>query len=356
MMIEVKHLRLIDTVAKVGSLNKAADELCLTQSALSHQLKELESRLGVQVFYRDKNQLHFTPEGKELRDEGASILQKFEHLERRIQEISKNQLSRYVHGYSEAESKRLNDQAKTMSELLHYDSVWDNGSLILEVGCGVGAQTKIICTKNPKAEFIAIDLSEKSLLKAQETITTLSIENVKFEQADIYKLPFQNGHFDHICVCFVLEHLDKPEAALSEIKRVLKKEGTLTVIEGDHGSTYFFPDSKAAQKAIQSQVILQEKNGGNANIGRQLFPLLNKLAFKEIMVNPRQVYVDASKPEMVEGFIKNTFTAMIQGIKEEAVAKKVISEVEINHGIADLLRTANEGTFCYTFFKAIAIK
>ena len=72
-MIEVKHLRLIETVAKVGSLNKAADELCLTQSALSHQLKELETKLGVEVFYRVKNQLYFTPEGKELRDASSSI-------------------------------------------------------------------------------------------------------------------------------------------------------------------------------------------------------------------------------------------------------------------------------------------
>jgi len=355
-MIEVKHLRLIDTVSKLGSLNKAANELCLTQSALSHQLKELESRLGVQVFYRSKNQLHFTPEGKELRDEGASILLKFEHLEKRIKEISQRQLNRYVHGYSEAESKRLNDQAKTMSELLHYDSVWENGSLILEVGCGVGAQTKIISLKNPKAEFVAIDLSEKSLIKAQETIESLGIENVKFKQADIYDLPFTSERFDHIFVCFVLEHLDKPEQALKEIKRVLKKEGTLTVIEGDHGSTYFFPDSKVAQKAVQAQVTLQAQNGGNANIGRQLFPLLNKLEFKEIKVNPRQVYVDASKPEMVEGFIKNTFTAMIQGVREEAIAKKVISKADMDNGIEDLFRTAEGGTFCYTFFKAIAIK
>ena len=59
---------------------------------------------------------------------------------------------------------------------------------------------------------------------------------------------------------------------------------------------------------------------------------------------------------MVEGFIKNTFTAMIQGVRDEAIAKKVITEADMAKGIEDLFRTAEGGTFCYTFFKAKAIK
>ncbi|MEL7146741.1 MAG: SAM-dependent methyltransferase, partial [Bacteroidota bacterium] len=107
---------------------------------------------------------------------------------------------------------------------------------------------------------------------------------------------------------------------------------------------------------IKAQVDLQSKNGGNANIGRQLFPLLNNVGFTNIHVNPRQVYVDASKPEMVEGFIKNTFAAMIQGVKEDAVNAKAITKMEMEDGIADLLKTAEGGTFCYTFFKALVVK
>ncbi len=137
---------------------------------------------------------------------------------------------------------------------------------------------------------------------------------------------------------------------------MLKKGGTLTVIEGDHGSTYFYPESQAARKAIQSQVELQSKNGGNANIGRQLFPLISGVDFTNVHVEPRQVYVDSSKPEMVEGFIKNTFTAMIQGIQDEAVSAKIIAKREMEDGIEDLLKTAVGGTFCYTFFKAKAMK
>ena len=355
-MIEIKHLRLIDTVAKVGSLNKAADKLCLTQSALSHQLKELESKLGVQFFYRDKNQLHFTPEGKEVRDASSGILDQLESLEKKVKEIGQNQLKRYVHGYTEFESRRLNDQARTMSDLLHFDSIWDKNSTVLEVGCGVGAQTSIICSRNPETRFTSIDLSENSIAKAEEMIGSIGIRNVTFRQADVYDLPFEDESFDHVFVCFILEHLANPVKALLEIKRVLKRGGTITAIEGDHGSTYFYPESKAARKAIQAQVMLQSKSGGNANIGRQMFPLLTQVGFHGIHVDPRQVYVDSSRPEMVDGFIKNTFTAMIKGVREEAVNAKVISENEMDEGVLDLLKTADGGTFCYTFFKGKGVR
>lgn len=356
-MIEIRHLKLVDAIAKVGSLKGAAQELFLTQSALSHQLKQLESHLGTPIFYRINNQLHFTPAGKEFRDSCSKILNQISQLENRIQVINEDQFKNYIHGYSQAETRRLNDQASAISEFLHWDSVWKEESLILEAGCGVGAQTKIIAQKNPQSKFIAIDHSKKSLEKAKESIHQLKIENVEFRQADLFNLPYEDECFDHVFICFVLEHVANPLLMLKELKRVLKPLGTITVIEGDHGSTFFHPNSTAAQKAIQAQVTLQQQNGGNANIGRTLFPMLVNTGFKDIIVTPRQIYVDDSKPKLVEGFTKNTFTAMIKGIAEEAIAKKIISKEEMQRGINDLYQTAKGGgTFCYTFFKGHGVK
>src|SRR3990170_2165969 len=194
-MIEIRHFKLIDTVSKVGSLKKAAEKLFLTQSALSHQLKELETQLGEQIFYRINNQLHFTPAGKEFRDAGKEILEHLEKLQSRLHQISQNQLRNYIHGYSLEETRRLNDQATTISDLLHWDSTWKEGSLILEAACGVGAQTRIISQKNPNSNFISIDLSEKSLSTATQVIEALNINNVEFSQADVFNLPFDNGLF-----------------------------------------------------------------------------------------------------------------------------------------------------------------
>ena len=178
-----------------------------------------------------------------------------------------------------------------------------------------------------------------------------------FQRADIYSLPFAPDSFDHVFVCFVLEHLSRPPDALAHLRRVLKPGGTIIVIEGDHGSTYFHPESLYARKAIQCLVDVQARAGGDSLIGRRLYPLLADSGFPDVTVSPRMVYVDASHPQRVEGFTKNTFTAMVEGVRDAALAAGLIDEETWAQGIRDLYRTAEaDGTFCYTFFKAMATK
>ncbi|MEL7123093.1 MAG: methyltransferase domain-containing protein [Bacteroidota bacterium] len=266
-------------------------------------------------------------------------------------------MTNYVHGYSDKEATRLNDQADSLSQLIHHDSIWEGGALILEAGCGVGAQTKTVALQNPQSKFISIDISPDSVKEAQELITSKGITNVHFQVADIFDLPFQDEYFDHIFLCFVLEHLPNPQEALEKLKTKLKTGGSITLIEGEHGSTYFHPDSGFANKVIQCQVELQRRNGGDADIGRKLYPILEKAGFHSIAVSPRQVYVDDSNPAWVEGFTRNTFTAMIEGVREDAISNGLIDAATFDKGIHDLYRTAEGGgTFCYTFFKGMGIK
>ncbi len=264
---------------------------------------------------------------------------------------------KYVHGYDSRESRRLNDQANTLVELLHSDTSYQAGSRILEAGCGVGAQTVTLARNSPNASFISIDISEDSIAEAKRTVESAGFSNVQFQQADIFNLSFEPESFDHVFVCHVLEHLDRPDDALAILKSFIKVGGTITAIEGDHGSAYFYPDSKAAHKAIQCQVELQRRAGGNAMIGRELYPLLRKAGFNSIHVSPRMVYVDSSRPDLVEGFTKNTFTAMIEGVRNAAIKARIVDEIIFDKGIKDLYRTAEaDGVFCYTFFKAIGTK
>jgi ubiquinone/menaquinone biosynthesis C-methylase UbiE len=264
---------------------------------------------------------------------------------------------KYVHGYDQRENIRLQDQASTLVELLHSDTSYPAGSQVLEAGCGVGAQTITLAHNSPHAHITSIDISERSVAEAKKKIEGAGFTNVSFQQGDIFNLPFKPESFDHIFVCFVLEHLAQPVEALNCLKNLLKVRGTITVIEGDHGSTYFYPDSEAAYKAIQCQVELQRRAGGNANIGRELYPLLNAAGFSSIRVSPRMVYVDSSRPQLVEGFTKNTFTAMIEGVRESSIAAGLIDAKAFDEGVKGLYRTTEpDGVFCYTFFKAIAIK
>ena len=263
----------------------------------------------------------------------------------------------YIHGYDQLENIRLQDQASTLVELLHDDTLYPAGSRVLEAGCGVGAQTVTLAKNSPNALITSVDISGTSLVEAREKTAAAGLTNVYFEKADIFNLPFVPEFFDHIFVCFVLEHLSQPVQALKALKEYLKEGGTITVIEGDHGSAYFYPNSEEAHKAIQSQVELQRRAGGNAIIGRELYPLLCQAGFNSVRVSPRMVYVDSSKPELIEGFTKKTFTAMIEGVREATIKSGIIEQNVFEQGIKDLYRTTEtDGVFCYTFFKAIGTK
>jgi len=263
----------------------------------------------------------------------------------------------YVHGYSGKEHERLHDQAGTLAQLLHHDTFYPAGSNVLEAGCGVGAQTIILAQNSPYAHFTSMDVSPVSVEKARSSIEQQGLKNVTFRTADIFNLPFEANSFDHVFVCFVLEHLPRPLDALNKLKNVLKPGGTMTVIEGDHGSAYFYPESQYAHQTIQCLVKLQSDMGGNSLIGRQLYPLLKQAGFKDIHVTPRQVYADSSRPEWADGFTKKTFTAMVEGAKEQALKNGLLDLATWEKGIADLYAAAGEnGTFSYTFFKGVAIK
>lgn len=263
----------------------------------------------------------------------------------------------YVHGYDSRESKRLNDQSEILSELLHYDSIWKKNEMILEAGCGIGSQTRIIAARNPDSRFISIDISAESVKTARERIKKDGLNNVDFQVADIMNLPFEDESFDHVFLCFVLEHMPGTSRALSELKRILRKDGSLMLIEGDHGSAFFHPDNNDARQAIDYLITLQKRKGGDGNIGRKLFPLLVENGFKNVCVSPRFVYADSSRPDWVDGFTKNTFAAMIEGIRNGVYEDQIMDDEVFENGVKALYRTAeDDGVFCYTFFKGIGRK
>jgi len=90
MDIEIRHLRLVAAVADVGSLTRAGDQLHLTQSALSHQLRDIESRLGAALFLRVGKRLVLTPAGERLLASATDVLHRLERAEHEIREMGRD--------------------------------------------------------------------------------------------------------------------------------------------------------------------------------------------------------------------------------------------------------------------------
>jgi SAM-dependent methyltransferase len=264
----------------------------------------------------------------------------------------------YVHGYSEREAQRLVDQADAVRALLHHDTSFPPGSRVLEAGCGVGAQTLTLARQSPGARIVSIDISPESLQKAEALVRAAGLTNVEFRVADLFHSGLPVASFDHVFVCYVLEHLTEPTKALAALAPLIKPGGSITVIEGDHGSCFFHPETPEAMAAWRCLIEVQARLGGDSLIGRRLYPLLTGAGFRNVAVSPRMVYCDGGNPALSTAFVARTITAMVEGVRDQALELGLMTREAWEKGIADLyaISASPSGTFCYTFFKATAIR
>ncbi len=264
----------------------------------------------------------------------------------------------YVHGYSEREAQRLYEQAEILEAILHAGTAFPARAKVLEAGCGVGAQTRLLVKRSPEADFTCIDISEKSLATANRLKGQAEFKNVRFYREDITRLSFSDGAFDHVFVCFVLEHLDAPAVALMELKRILKTGGTITVIEGDHGSCFWHPETRESVAAWNGLIAAQRKIGHDPNIGRRLTPLLTEAGFKLQTCEPAWLYADCLKPALRDGMVDHIIVPMVQSSERQILDENLVPKDVYERGIQDLSRVDQiaEGTFFYTWFKAVGRK
>ncbi len=89
---------------------------------------------------------------------------------------------------------------------------------ILDIGCGEGFVDMFLLQKNPQYQIRGIDISKKAIRRAKKQVPNLSVQ-----QGDACNLPFKKNTFDLTICMEVLEHLDKPQKAITEAWRVSKK-------------------------------------------------------------------------------------------------------------------------------------
>lgn len=86
--LELRHLQTLAALRDTGSLSRAAQCLCVTQSALSHQLKALEAHFGLPLFIRKSAPLTFTPAGKRLLALAEAVVPAIEEAERDVARLA----------------------------------------------------------------------------------------------------------------------------------------------------------------------------------------------------------------------------------------------------------------------------
>lgn len=123
-----------------------------------------------------------------------------------------------------AEDISFKRRAKQVRRLLAHSSIDER--IVLEVGCGNGVHTLDIAQVAKKA--IGIDIKEEPIIVAQENRVRLNV-NAEFGRANAECLPFRDSSCDVVLILEAMEHIQNPENALKEAKRVLKSSGLLLV-------------------------------------------------------------------------------------------------------------------------------
>jgi LysR family transcriptional regulator, regulator for metE and metH len=90
MHLEIRHLKLVAAIAETGSVTRAGNRLHLTQSALSHQLRDAEEQLGASLFERRSGRMSLTPAGERLLQSARTVLEELERAEKEIRNSNGN--------------------------------------------------------------------------------------------------------------------------------------------------------------------------------------------------------------------------------------------------------------------------
>ncbi len=96
---------------------------------------------------------------------------------------------------------------------------------VLECACGTGLLTAVLAPRC--RSVVATDFSEKMLARAEKKCAKFG--NVRFEKADILRLPYPGAQFDAVVAANVIHLLDEPLRALAELRRVCRPGGRLII-------------------------------------------------------------------------------------------------------------------------------
>lgn len=263
----------------------------------------------------------------------------------------------YLHGYSKQEQQRLVDQAAFLERWIYQGVDFSNNKKLLEVGCGVGAQTEILLKKFPHLEIHAVDVSPEQVAVARERLSDyIDSGQLKISQADATDLEsIDDSGFDSAFLCWLLEHVYEPEEVLQSIRKTVQPGAELLITEVNNSSLFVHPYSPNILEYWFQLNDYQWSIQGHPFIGLQMGNLLKKTGFSEIVAEPRSFFFDSRMPKERSDFLK-FFFGIFNSANENLVAKGRVHHEMIDRVREDFEKAseADNSVFYYSFVRASA--
>jgi len=265
---------------------------------------------------------------------------------------------KYLHGYSPEEQQRLYKQARFMENKIYSDTDFSTVTKLLEVGCGVGAQSEILLRRFPHLHLTGIDYSEKQITQARKYLSTIPYANDRFEllQENAVDMSFTSqADFDGAFLCWVLEHIPEPARVLSEVRRVLKPGSPIVITEVLNSSFFVEPYSPNVLQYWLRFNDLQYDMGGDPFVGAKLGNLLQSVGYQRITTETKTYHLDnrnpAKRAEMIAYWTELLLSGLPQlleaGYVDAELADKVKQEMQV-------VAKSPNAVFFYTFIQAKA--
>jgi ubiquinone/menaquinone biosynthesis C-methylase UbiE len=258
----------------------------------------------------------------------------------------------YIHTFTREEQDRLVRQAELLEPHIHKHIDLLGCSSLLEIGCGVGAQLRLLSRKYPDIHMTGVDISEAQIQRARLLLAKeLSEGQVELHTSPGNELPFADGSFDAVYICFVLEHVPDPTAVIREAKRVLAAGGLLYCTEVFNDALYIYPHSPAIMQYWRAFNECQSNIGGDPNIGIRLCNVVIQAGLEVKWLKDASYMLDQRMAEPTE---RNTYlnhwhacfvSAKERLVSEGAIDSALVSEFEREF---DRLRQSSDTVFLYS--------
>lgn len=237
--------------------------------------------------------------------------------------------TRYIHGFTSTEQQRLQRQARVAENAIFRSIDFTGAGELIEVGCGVGAQTEILLRRFPDLQVTGVDLSAAQLATAEANLAARPwcAGRYSLHQADAARLPFDSHRFDAAFLCWILEHVPRPQQVLSETRRVLRPGSVVYVNEVLNSSFFLDPYSPNLQKYWMAFNDFQYENGGDPFVGAKLGNLLLTVGYQQVETEVKTFHYDNRQPDRRRDMIAFWEDLLLSGAEQLIEAGCVDADV-----------------------------